>query len=139
LARLLLPIGPKPPKDLMDRAMQAAEALHSHIEGCEHLQQIVAKVPGTQYISLGTMRLADLSPDIQGALAKTEPGDSTVPFLSTAGIEIIVRCDKPIPKTAVQRVPTHEEVEQQLYEAQMSVIARRYLRDLRRDADIETR
>ena len=139
LARVLLPIGPKPAKELADRAMQAAEALRSHIAGCERLAQVVARMQGTQYFNLGTMRLTDLSPEIQGALAKTEPGDSTIPFMSSAGIEIIVRCDKPIPKTAVQRVPTSDEVEQELYEAQMSVIARRYLRDLRRDADIETR
>jgi peptidyl-prolyl cis-trans isomerase SurA len=139
LARVLLPIGPKPAKELADRAMQAAEALRSHIAGCERLPQVVARMQGTQYFNLGTMRLTDLSPEIQGALAKTVPGDSTVPFMSSAGIEIIVRCDKPIPKLAVQHVPTQDEVEQELYETQLSVIARRYLRDLRRDADIETR
>jgi hypothetical protein len=35
-------------------------------------------------------------------------------------------------------MPTRDEVEQQLYEDQMTVYARRYLRDLRRDANIET-
>jgi peptidyl-prolyl cis-trans isomerase SurA len=139
LARVLLAIGPKPPKELADRAMQAASALRSHIAGCERLPQVVAKMPGTQYFNLGTMRLTDLSPEIQGALAKTQPGESTEPFGSTAGIEIIVRCDKPIPRINVQPIPTRQEIEEQLYAAQMSVIARRYLRDLRRDADVETR
>ncbi len=139
LARVLLPIGPKPAKDLVDRAMQAAAALQSHIQGCERLPQIVSKMPGTQYFNLGTMRLTDLSPEIQGALSKTASGESTAPFMSSAGIEIIVRCDKAIPKVQVARIPTREEVEQQLYEVQMSAIARRYLRDLRRDADVETR
>jgi peptidyl-prolyl cis-trans isomerase SurA len=50
-----------------------------------------------------------------------------------------VRCDKPVPKALVAVIPTRDEVEQELYEDQMSVIARRYLRDLRRDADVETR
>jgi peptidyl-prolyl cis-trans isomerase SurA len=139
LARVLLPIGPKPAKELADRALQAAGVLRSHIAGCEHLQEIISKMQGTQYFNLGTMRLADLSPEIQGALSKTEPGESTQPFESSAGIEIIVRCDKPVPKVVQQRMPTREEIEEQLYAAQMSVIARRYLRDLRRDADVETR
>ena len=39
----------------------------------------------------------------------------------------------PIPRT------TPDAVEQQLYEDQISTLARQYLRDLRRDADIETR
>ncbi|HEY5048954.1 MAG TPA: peptidylprolyl isomerase [Rhizomicrobium sp.] len=139
LARVLLPIGPKPAKDLTDRAMQVAAMLRSHIAGCEHLQQVAAKIPGAQYFNLGTMRLTDLSPEIQGALSKTEAGDSTVPFSSSAGVEIIVRCDKPVPRLTEQTIPTRDQVEQELYEGQMSVLARRYLRDLRRDADVETR
>ena len=139
LARVLLPIGPKPAKDLVDRAMQAATALREHMAGCERLPQLVAKIPVAQYFNLGTMRLTELSPEIQNALAKTEPGESTAPFQSSAGLEIIVRCDKPVPKVTAQTIPTSEQIEQELYEAQMSVIARRYLRDLRRDADVETR
>ncbi len=139
LARVLLPIGPKPAKDLADRAMQAAMMLRSHIAGCERLPQIIAKMQGTQYFNLGTMRLTDLSPEIQGALSKTEPGETTQPFESSAGIEIIVRCDKAVPKPVLQHIPTRDEIQEQLYAAQMSVIARRYLRDLRRDADVETR
>ena len=139
LARVLLAIGPKPTKDLAERAMQAAGILREHINGCEHLQQVASKMQGVQYFNLGTMRLTDLSPEIQSALGKTQPGESTVPFTSSAGVEIIVRCDKPVPKTLVQRIPTADEVGQRLYEEQMAVIARRYLRDLRRDADVETR
>jgi peptidyl-prolyl cis-trans isomerase SurA len=139
LSRVLLPIGTKPPKALLDRAMQAAAILRAHIAGCERLKDIVSKMPGAITMSLGTMRLTELSADIQNALSKTEPGDSTEPFESAAGIEIIVRCDKPIPKASVAVIPTRDQVEQELYEDQMSVIARRYLRDLRRDADVETR
>jgi peptidyl-prolyl cis-trans isomerase SurA len=77
---------------------------------------------------------------MQNAIAKTQAGDSTAPFPSSAGMEIIVRCDKAAPKAASAMViPTRDQVEQQLYEEQMTVQARRYMRDLRRDADVETR
>jgi peptidyl-prolyl cis-trans isomerase SurA len=39
----------------------------------------------------------------------------------------------------VSVIPTRDQVEQQLYEQQMTVLARRYMRDLRREADVETR
>jgi peptidyl-prolyl cis-trans isomerase SurA len=139
LARVLLPIGSKPSKELADRAMQAAGILRSHIAGCERLKDVVGKMPGAVYMSLGTMRLTELSAEIQNALGKTDPGGSTEPFESAAGIEIIVRCDKPVPQASVAVIPSRDEVEQELYEDQISVIARRYLRDLRRDADVETR
>jgi peptidyl-prolyl cis-trans isomerase SurA len=139
LARVLLPIGDKPDKDLVARAMQAAEVIRQHIEGCDGLDQLTKKVTGSVYMNLGTMRVNELSPQIQAALTKTQPGDVAEPFQSPAGIEIIVRCDKALPQITAFHMPTRDDIEQELFEEQMSVLARRYLRDLRRDADIETR
>lgn len=139
LVRILLPIGSKPPKDLADRALQAAGVIRAHIRNCENAPDVVKKMPGAVYMNLGVMRLTDLSADIQSALAKTEAGETTPPFTSAAGIEMIVRCDKAVPKETVIVIPSRDEVEQQLYEQQMTVFARRYMRDIRRDADVETR
>lgn len=139
LVRVLIPIGPKPTKDLAQRALQAAMVLRGHIRDCTRARDIVSKVPGAVYMSLGTMKLADLSADMQAAIAKTNPGETTTPFPSAAGVELIVRCDKAAPKESVFVIPTRDQVEQQLYEEQMTVLARRYMRDLRREADVETR
>jgi peptidyl-prolyl cis-trans isomerase SurA len=139
LARILIPIGPKPAKDLAERAIQAAAVLRTHIRDCTRAHDVVSHMPGAVYMNLGPMRIADLSADMQSAIAKTGPGESTAPFASPAGVEVILRCDKAVPKESVAVVPTREQVEQQLYEQQMTVLARRYMRDLRRDADVETR
>jgi len=139
LVRVLIPIGPKPAKDLAERALQAALALRVHIRDCTHARDVVSRVPGAVYMNLGSMKLADLSTDMQSAIAKTQPGETTAPFPSPAGVELIVRCDKAAPKESVFVVPTRDQVEQQLYEEQMTVLARRYMRDLRREADVETR
>ena len=139
LARVLLPIGPKPPKDLLDRAMQAAQVIRSNIHGCTHLQQMVSQMRGAVYMNLGTMHLNELSQEMQQALATTKGGGVTEPFHSQAGIELIVRCDAAAPEVTTFKVPSRDEIEQQLFDEQMTVLARRYMRDLRRDADIETR
>jgi peptidyl-prolyl cis-trans isomerase SurA len=39
----------------------------------------------------------------------------------------------------VMVIPTRDQLEEQLYEQQMTILARSYMRDLRRDADVETR
>ncbi len=139
LSRILLPLGPKPDKELVGRAMQAADVIRQHIEGCEGLDQITKKIQGSVYMNLGNMKVDELSPQIQAALAKTHPGDVAEPFQSPAGIEIIVRCDKALPQITAFHMPTKDDIEQQMFEEQMSVLARRYLRDLRREADVETR
>lgn len=139
LVRVLIPIGPKPAKDLAERALQAAVVLRGHIRDCARARDVVSKVPGAVYMNLGAMKLSDLSADMQSAIAKTAPGETTAPFPSAAGVELIVRCDKAVPKANVFVIPTRDQVEQQIYEEQMTVLARRYMRDLRREADVETR
>ncbi len=139
LARVLLPIGPNPPKELMTRAMQAAEVIRSNIQNCTMLPKLVQQMKGAVYMNLGTMHLSSLSQQMQNALSNTTAGQTTKPFHSPAGVELIVRCDEAPPKITTFKMPTRAEVEQKLAEEQMTVLARRYMRDLRRDADIETR
>jgi len=139
LVRVLFPIGSKPDKALSDRALQVAAVVRSQIRDCQHARDAVTKMPGVVYMNLGTMKLTDLSAELQSAIAKTAPGGVTDPLVSSAGVELIVRCDKAAPKETVMVIPTKDQIEDQLYEEQMTVLARRYLRDLRRDADVETR
>jgi peptidyl-prolyl cis-trans isomerase SurA len=139
LVRVLFPIGSKPDKALSDRALQVAAVERSRIRDCEHARDVVSKMPGVVYMNLGTMKLADLSAELQSAIAKTSPGGITEPLVSSAGVELIVRCDKAVPKESVMVIPSKDQIEEQLYEQQMTILARRFLRDLRRDADVETR
>ena len=139
LIRILLPIGSKPDKALSDRAVQVATVIRAHIHDCEHAHDVVSKMPGAMLMNLGTMKLTDLSAELQGAIAKTSPGGTTDPLVSSAGVELIVRCDKAVPKESVMVIPSKDQIEEQLYEGQMTVLARRYLRDLRRESDVETR
>ena len=139
LARVLLPIGPKPPPALLKNAVLAAEVLRSRIVDCKMLPDLVQHMRGAIYMNLGTMRLTNLSAQIRQALSKTTAGEATQPFESSAGIELIVRCDKRPPQVIAYKVPTRDEVANQLYQEQMAVLARRFLRHLRRHADIETR
>ena len=138
LARVLLPIGPKPAKQLQENAVKAAILLRDHIAGCEKLQELVARMKGALYFNLGKMQLSVLSPEIREALSKTHPGETTMPFQSAAGIELLVRCDKAPPRIEVFKMPTKDDIEEQIYQEQMAVYARRYLRDLRRVANVET-
>jgi peptidyl-prolyl cis-trans isomerase SurA len=138
LARILLPIGPSPKKELVERAVQAAGVMRSQIQSCAQAKEISSRLPGAVFMSLPDMRIADLSSEMQTAINQTESGGVTSPMVSPAGVEILVRCDKRIPKVGRFNVPPRDKVEQQIYEEQITTLARQYLRDLRRDADVET-
>jgi peptidyl-prolyl cis-trans isomerase SurA len=119
--------------------MAVAIQLQQRFTGCAPLEAVHKQMQGTVYNNLGDIRLADLSPQIQKAMENSGPGDAAAPFLSEAGIELIVRCDqRPQIKTAYV-MPTRQQVEDQLFQSQISALARRYLRDLRRASNIQVR
>jgi peptidyl-prolyl cis-trans isomerase SurA len=138
LTRILLPIGAKPTKELVEKAFQAAAVMRSQIQNCTNAREMSKRLAGSQFFDLGNMRLADLSPEMRTAIEQAEPGGATPPLVSSVGVEVIVRCDKRIPKIGQIRIPTRDQVENQIYEEQITTLARQYLRDLRRDADVET-
>jgi peptidyl-prolyl cis-trans isomerase SurA len=139
LARLLFPVSPKAPKAELDNIMNVANQITQRYQGCASLEGIHKQLTGTVYMDLGNAKLEELSPQIQKAMANTGPGEAAQPFMSEAGIELIARCDKrPEIKTAYV-MPTRQQVEDQLFQNQISALARRYLRDLKRAANIQVR
>ena len=139
LARFLFPVNPKSPKAELDNVMAVAHQLQQRFNGCTALEQVHKQMQGTVYNNLGDIRLADLSPQIQKAMENSGPGDAATPFFSDAGIELIVRCDKRPEIKTVYVMPTRQQVEDQLFQSQISALARRYLRDLRRASNIQVR
>jgi peptidyl-prolyl cis-trans isomerase SurA len=139
LSRLLLPLGNAPTKEAVEAALKIADNLRASYTGCDMLQKIPQQIQGAVYMNLGDMKVSDLSPEIQKALANTHSGEAATPFVSEAGIELIARCDKKIVVQTAYVIPTRQDVENQLFQQQISAMARRYMRDLRRGVDVEVR
>ncbi len=139
LVRITLPLGPNPSKDLVERGFRAAAALRSHIESCSNAKEVASRLPGAIFNHYPEQKLSDLSAQMQAAINQAEPGSATQPLASPVGIEVFVRCDKPVPKITSFHMPSRDQIEQQIYEEQITTLARQYLRDLRRDADVETK
>jgi peptidyl-prolyl cis-trans isomerase SurA len=139
LARLLLPIGGQPSKEEIEQVMKVAAQIKSRVTSCDQLDKVHEQMPGSVYMNLGDTKLDELAPEIQKAMANTHPGDIAVPFVSDAGVEVIARCDKRVPVMTAYVMPTKQQVEEQLFDEQISALARRYLRDLKREANIQVR
>jgi peptidyl-prolyl cis-trans isomerase SurA len=139
LARLLFPTGPHPPKEQLQQIMTVANQIQQHYTGCGQLDELHNKMSGTVYMNLGDAKLSDLSPQIQEAMKNARPGEAAAPFLSDAGVELIGRCDKRIEVKTAYVMPTRQQVEDQLFQNQAATLARRYLRDLKREANIQVR
>ena len=139
LDRLLVPIPPNASEMIKERAMQLGTNIRGSVRTCNDLPSISAQLQGSVYTRLGEIKPVELAQDLRNALEKTERGKVVEPFFSPAGLEIIMRCDTPAVRPVAFQLPTREELEQQLFVQQMSVFAKSYLRDLRRNAVVETR
>ena len=134
LERFLIPLPANPDAMLKERAMALATNVKNQVRSCSDLPAIANQLQGTVLTPLGSMNPKDLNPELRDALAKTGPGEAVPPFFSPAGLELIVRCDRATARIGVFELPSRDQLRQQLSAQQMSLYAKSYLRDLRRNA-----
>jgi peptidyl-prolyl cis-trans isomerase SurA len=114
------------------RFAQAAQ----NVGGCGGADRIATDFNG-EMVESDQVKIRDLPAALQRIMLPMQVGQATQPFGSIEeGVRILVMCGRDeVDATA----PTHEEIASQLNEERINLRARRYLRDLRRDAVIEFR
>jgi peptidyl-prolyl cis-trans isomerase SurA len=111
-------------------------AAAQNVGGCGGAEKIANEFGG-EVVSSDDVKLRDLPPALQEIMLPMQVGQATQPFGSIEeGVRILVICGRDeVDPTA----PTFDQVYAQLNEERVNSRARRYLRDLRRDAIIEFR
>jgi peptidyl-prolyl cis-trans isomerase SurA len=122
-----------------DQAMQLGNNLKAQLRTCQDLTNTSKQLPGSVFADLGSTSPKDLAPELRDGLAKIHAGEMVQPYFDPAGLELVMRCDKAPPKIVVFQLPSRDQLQQQLFVQQMSLLGKGYLRDLRRDAVVETR
>ncbi len=117
-------------------ARGALQDLAARINACETVRDQTAGIEGLIVTDLAGLNATALIPQIRDALAGLEPVSTTEVLDTPAGLQVFVVCDRELTGPGV---PTADEVENQLINQQLSLLARRWLRDLRRDATVEIR
>ncbi len=113
-----------------------AEALKS-LQGCGKAND-VAKQLGADVIDNDSVKVRDLPAALQPIMLGLRVGEATPPFGSSEdGVRALVLCGRDDPQEAA--IPSFEDISQQMSDERVNLRARRYLRDLRRDAVIEYR
>jgi peptidyl-prolyl cis-trans isomerase SurA len=105
--------------------------------GCGGAEAAATSI-GAEVITNDQVRVRDLPPALQSTLLALGVGQATAPFGSSSErVSILILCgrDDPDPATNV----SFEQVYNQLAENRVNLRARRFLRDLRRDAVVDYR
>lgn len=120
----------------VEAATKLLTDLKPKITSCATLEAAAGKVDGLVAGDLGEAEITDLAPAFQDAANKLEVGQISDPIRTDAGMHLIAVCGK---RQGGANAPTHEQIENRLRGQQLALIAKRYLRDLRNQATIETR
>ena len=112
-----------------------AEAARN-IGGCGGADKLAADFKA-EVVEADDVKLRELPPVLQQMLMGMQIGQATQPIGSLEdGVRVLVLCGRDI---ADPTMPTYDQVFAQLNEERVNLRARRYLRDLRRDAVIDFR
>jgi peptidyl-prolyl cis-trans isomerase SurA len=105
--------------------------------GCGGAEEAASRI-GAEVVSSDQLKVRDVPPALQNMLLKLNIGQATTPFGSfEEGVRVLVLCGRDDPQTSGG--PSYDQVYAQLNEDRVNRRARRYLRDLRRDAVVDYR
>ncbi|MCG8443371.1 MAG: peptidylprolyl isomerase, partial [Caulobacterales bacterium] len=137
LKQILVPLGSEAGEGARQEARDQLRRARRAVRSCDNVERAAERADGALVADIGTVAPSDLAPAFREAVADLEPGDASEPLDVPTGVLSLVMCNRTIAIDA--GLPTREQVENRLMDEQLSLAARRFLRDLRRDATIETR
>ena len=129
-------LGKDASTEQISAANAALRAVRPQIKGCDNIETVAGKTPGMISADLGEAELNDLRGPFKDAAVKLGPGEVSDPIRTDVGLHLVAVCSK---RTGGAAMPTRNDVSDRLYAEKLSVMSKRYLRDLRNSATIEQR
>lgn len=137
LKQVLVPVAAGADAGVFTQAEERLTRAKRRVRGCNEMGEFSGAVDGALVADLGAVAPSDLAPSFRAAVAPLQPGDISAPIRTPAGVVMLGLCARD--RTGGAELPSRDQVENRLLDQQLSQLSRRYLRDLRRDATIETR
>jgi peptidyl-prolyl cis-trans isomerase SurA len=138
LKQMSLPLPPGITEDAARVKVKAFQDATQAMGGCGRVEE-VGKALGAEVATNDAIRMKDLPPALQNILKDMSIGQATPAFGSAReGLRVLVLCGRD--DSAVQaKAPNFDQIYAQMNEERVNMRARRYLRDLRRDAIVDYR
>lgn len=106
----------------------------AELKSCADLSGLVEELGEVLFRDLGEISLKQLNPDLRAILMPVPVGQATDPINTPDGFIIFAICNRRMPEA---KLPSNDEIRNQIETQRIAMMGRRYLRDLRRDAIID--
>ena len=135
LAQVIVPVTSAATTADARRAEQKAGGLAERIVGCEDIAGVsddIGGAPGSG--DLGTIPMRELPKHIAEAVRDLDVGETSTPVSLDDGFHVFVVCDRIEPEDSG---PDRDRIGNAIGQRRLTMMARRYLRDLRREAFLD--
>jgi peptidyl-prolyl cis-trans isomerase SurA len=135
LAQIVFPTGGGSGPETDAKRAEAAR-LRDGLETCADVVALAEELDAPASGDLGWLEVGELPPGLGDAVLALPVGEISPPLQGPAGIHLIMVCDRRDPPGLV---PEREQISERLQNERIDRLARRYLRDLRKQAFVEVR
>ena len=136
LKEILIPLSPSASQQTVQARLATARRIGKGVRGCDAFDAYGRDLDVGRSGDLGAVRLGDMPRNVRDAIDGLAVGQASEPLRMNEGIHILMVCGRTAPAAAP---PSRDAIRERLGRQQLEMMARRYLRDLRRGAVIETR
>ena len=112
-----------------------ANRLRQNLRSCKAIEDWAANAGDPRQGTLGEVRLTDLPEPLRPFISKLKAGEKTPVLRLPDGALVLMLCGK---RTRSLGLPSREDVQVNLVQREADILARRYLRELRQNAIIQS-
>ena len=135
LTQLLIPLPSRSDADAA-ATLQLAATVREAVVGCEDLGRVARELGVAPPGEPQKLKLRDIAPAIRQRVQPLKVGESAEPVRTGDAIVLIMLCAR---QEAPSNLPSEDDVAESLIRQRLDLLARRYLRDLRRQAVVDIR
>ena len=135
IVQVVFPLPPRAGEAARRAAISEAESVRGAAKDCPGLLKI-GKEKAPQLSSEGKLRTSEISPQMRDLVGRLGIGQASQPIVQKNGVGVIMVCGKSDTGGAGS---SRDEVAESLLRQRLDTVARRYLRDLRRNAYVDVR
>ncbi len=136
LKQIYLELPGNASEDTIAARMEAARGLSENARDCDNFQAIIDGLGPGRSGDVGTIALGETPETFRAAIAALKVGEVSRPVQGSDGVHVFMVCDRQEPQV---EEPDRDAIQNNIGQTRLSMMARRYLRDLRRDAVVEYR
>ncbi|MEH6496538.1 MAG: peptidylprolyl isomerase [Pseudomonas marincola] len=136
LSQIAIPVADTEKRGLKESHIKLANSLSKFVDNCSYMPTIFNQISNGQSGKMGKVSLSSLPEKYRVLVANLKSGEASAPYLDKDTYRIFIVCDR---QDASMQSDSEDAIRRSIGNKRIGTRVERYLKDLRREAVIESR